>query len=172
MNPISIPQLPAKQQVQLAVRLYLERAYARFPPELLERFSPPEDADLASWLMRDEVERLPEHAGVAEVEAWARESWKATVRSQVLPALAARGARVKADEAEDVQAIRKAFDHALPTTGWHPPSCSPTPTSWSSPSSEWQAPPKGSMRPATLWTASHASSFALSSLRLWSGPNL
>jgi hypothetical protein len=60
-------------------------------------------------------------ARMADVEGWARESWKATVREQVLPAIAARGARAKADQAEDVLSIRKAFDHELPTAVWHPP---------------------------------------------------
>ena len=97
------------------------RALAR----LVAQVRPSLDA-LSAQMLRESETQMPKLMGdirarVAEVEAWARESWKATVRSQVLPALAARGARVKADEAEDVQAIRKAFDHALPTTGWHPP---------------------------------------------------
>ena len=97
------------------------RALAR----LVARVRPSLDA-LSSQVLHESQAQLPKLIGdirarVTEVEAWARESWKATVRAQVLPAIAARGARAKTDEAEDVQAIRKAFDHALPTSGWHPP---------------------------------------------------
>jgi hypothetical protein len=59
-------------------------------------------------------------ARVADVESWARESWKAAVRARALAAVPARGARAKTEQAEEVQAIRKVFDHALPTAGWHP----------------------------------------------------
>jgi hypothetical protein len=81
---------------------------------------------LSAQVLRESETQAPKLMGeirarVAEVEAWARESWKATVRERVLPAIAARDARVKEDQGEDVQAIRRAFDHALPTAGWHPP---------------------------------------------------
>ena len=97
------------------------RALAR----LVARVRPSLDA-LSAQVLHESQTQTPKLLGdisarLAELEAWARESWKATVRARVLPAVAVRGVRGKADQAEDVQAIRKAFDHALPTAGWHTP---------------------------------------------------
>jgi hypothetical protein len=63
--------LPSAHQLQVAVEQYLRKAYGGSPPAaMVARFLPPSDVDLASWLMRDEVERQPADAELHEVRAF------------------------------------------------------------------------------------------------------
>jgi hypothetical protein len=59
-------------------------------------------------------------ARLSEVEAWQREAWKAEVREKVLPRAALQTLTARADRAEVLAGLRRAFDHALPNREWHP----------------------------------------------------
>lgn len=65
-------QFPSAQQIEIAVRRYLDKAYNSRPPEELVRtFCPPGQGDLPNWLMGEEVERYPEQADLDEVRCFA-----------------------------------------------------------------------------------------------------
>ena len=68
------------------------------------------------------IERLVRdiRARLAEVEAWQRESWKAEVRAKALPRAVIQAIAGKAERAEVMAGLRRAFDQALPDVEWRP----------------------------------------------------
>jgi hypothetical protein len=68
-----------------------------------------------------QVEKLmPQvRTGVAELETWYRESWKADVRAKVLPHKAPGGTTARVDPEEGLLSFKRAFDQYLPEGTWY-----------------------------------------------------
>ena len=63
--------LPASATVARAVRIFLDRAYPDGAPAQVEQLCPPDNADSATWLMSDRVERSPADAAAGDVRSFA-----------------------------------------------------------------------------------------------------
>ena len=68
-----------------------------------------------------QVEKLmPQvRTGVAELEAWYREAWKAEVRAKVLPRKAPGSTTARVDPEEALLSFKLVFDQYLPEGTWH-----------------------------------------------------
>ncbi len=67
-NPV---QLPSREDILLAIRLYIRHAYEGDPPPKAARLLPPEGFRPAEWLMSDAPERDPPAAPLHNVRSFA-----------------------------------------------------------------------------------------------------
>ncbi|MHC4562382.1 MAG: hypothetical protein ACYS8X_06375 [Planctomycetota bacterium] len=63
--------LPSAKLIRCAVTVFLDAAYPDGPPEGTDRFCPPDDADVAEWLMTDVSERSPDTVPADQVRSFA-----------------------------------------------------------------------------------------------------
>ncbi len=71
MDAQNSPQLPLAGQVRHAVEIFISAAYPSVRPAEPGRFYPPEDRELAEWLMEDPIERTPPDAPADQVRSYA-----------------------------------------------------------------------------------------------------
>ena len=63
--------LPSAEHIRQAVRIFLGLAYGDDPPAKTAAFIPPQDCDVAQWLMSNLSERDPAKAELANVRSFA-----------------------------------------------------------------------------------------------------